>query len=144
MLSEFELALSRLHGLNKTSNGYDAICPCHDDKHQSLSIAEKEGQFLAYCHAGCSFESIIKALDLWPDSNNMKPVITDTYDYTDAEGLLLYQVVRYQPKGFKQRRPDGRGDWVWDLKGITPTLYHLPEVIEAIKEEKQVFFVEGE
>jgi hypothetical protein len=44
---------------------------------------------------------------------------------------LLFQVVRYLPKGFRQRRPDGKGGWIWDLDGVQPVLYRLPEVIKA-------------
>jgi len=44
-----------------------------------------------------------------------RATIVATYDYHDAAGKLLFQVVRYQPKGFKQRRPDGQGNWVWGL-----------------------------
>lgn len=39
--------------------------------------------------------------------------LVKTYDYTDERGQLLYQVCRYDPKDFKQRRPDGRGSWLW-------------------------------
>src|SRR3990167_3791982 len=127
-MTELETALSRLVGVRKIAGGFQAVCPCHDDKHQSLSISEKEGKFLAYCHAGCAFTNIVKALDLRPSGNNITPIITATYDYTDADGKLLYQVIRYQPKAFKQRRPDGKGGWIWDMKGITPTLYHSDEL----------------
>ena len=50
-------------------------------------------------------------------SRNDKPKgqIVATYDYTDADGNLLYQVVRYDPKDFRQRRPDGNGRWIWKL-----------------------------
>lgn len=48
--------------------------------------------------------------------------ITMTYDYTDAQGELLYQVVRQEwfadgkrKKTFLQRRPDGDGHWIWGL-----------------------------
>lgn len=40
-----------------------------------------------------------------------RPRIVATYDYTDEAGTLLYQSVRYDPKDFKQRRPDGKGGW---------------------------------
>ena len=147
-MSEYELALTRLKGLKKTSNGFDAICPCHDDKRQSLSIAEKDGQFLACCHAGCSFESIIKELDLPPQkkAEPIIPVITDTYDYKDALTGEPYQVVRYYPKDFKQRRPDGKGGWVWNKDGITPNLYmrDFLEIHVAEHPEKPIFIVEGE
>ena len=148
MTSELEVVLNRLAGVKKLSNGYQAKCPTHNDNHQSLSIkVSPEGKLLLYCHTGlpqCSFENIIKALDLQPNHIKNTPIITDPYDYTDAEGELLYQVVRYQPKAFKQRRPDDNGGWIWDLNGITPTLYHLPEVTQAIADDKLVFIVEGE
>ncbi len=147
MTSEIELALSRLEGVKKIQGGWQAKCPCHDDKHQSLSVAEKDSKIMLFCHAGCAFESIIKALDLLPDRNKdapIIPVITNTYDYTDAEGELIYQVVRYNPKNFKQRRPDGSGGWIWDLKGVTPTIYCLPEVLQAISNNKLIWIVEGE
>ena len=31
------------------------------------------------------------------------------YPYSDEHGTLLYEVVRFEPKSFAQRRPDGRG-----------------------------------
>jgi hypothetical protein len=34
--------------------------------------------------------------------------IVDISDYPDENGELLFQVVRYEPKDFRQRRPDGR------------------------------------
>src|SRR5690348_14558660 len=38
-----------------------------------------------------------------------------TYDYTDENGKLLFQVVRKVPKTFVQRRPDGADGWVWKM-----------------------------
>jgi putative DNA primase/helicase len=45
-----------------------------------------------------------------------------------------------EPKDFRQRRPDGNGKWIWNLKGIQPVLYRLPEVIS----HDEVILVEGE
>ena len=144
-MTEFELALSRLDGVRKVGGGFMARCPCHKDLKQSLSVTEgKDGKALIYCHAGCEYSNIIKAMDLRRDRNNDTPVITAIYDYTDAEGKSLYQVVRFHPKNFKQRRYDEERGWVWNLNGIQPTLYHLPELIQAITEGKQMFIVEGE
>ncbi|HDY88690.1 MAG TPA: hypothetical protein ENH82_11350, partial [bacterium] len=67
------------------------------------------------------------------------PKITNTYDYTDAKGKLLYQVLRYEPKDFRQRAADGS----WSLKGITRVPYRLP-VLTAIKPGHYIFIVEGE
>jgi hypothetical protein len=70
--------------------------------------------------------------------------IVATYDYLDETGKLLFQVVRYDPKKFWQRRPDGRGGHVWDLDGVRRVLYRLPELIEAVSSGRVVFIVEGE
>jgi 5S rRNA maturation endonuclease (ribonuclease M5) len=52
------------------------------------------------------------------------------YDYTDENGARLYQVVRFEPKDFRQRRSDGNGGWVW--KGPErPVPYKLPELIAS-------------
>ncbi|KKS44571.1 MAG: hypothetical protein UV05_C0004G0006 [candidate division CPR1 bacterium GW2011_GWA2_42_17] len=40
--------------------------------------------------------------------------INKIYDYKDANGQLLFQVVRFEPKGFSQRRPFDDG-FVWGL-----------------------------
>ena len=39
--------------------------------------------------------------------------VVATYDYTDRDGKLLYQVLRLEPKSFRQRRPDGNGGHAW-------------------------------
>ena len=57
--------------------------------------------------------------------------IVETYDYTDERGELLYQTVRFKPKDFRQRRPNGRGGWEWDLQDVRLVPYRLPELIAA-------------
>ena len=62
------------------------------------------------------------------------------HDYTDAQGVLLFQVVRYAPKSFRQRRPDGKDGWIWSLEGVPRVLYNLPALLKA----EQVLICEGE
>ena len=131
-------------GARRSGSGFMAKCPAHDDRKPSLSIAERNGKVLFHCHAGCSQESVLDALKsraLWEQSAEQpaKPRIVHTYDYTDENGRLLYQIVRYEPKNFKQRRPDGTGGWVW-RKHPRQVLFHLPKVLQA----PIVFVVEGE
>jgi 5S rRNA maturation endonuclease (ribonuclease M5)/KaiC/GvpD/RAD55 family RecA-like ATPase len=70
--------------------------------------------------------------------------IVATYDYVDERGEALFQVVRFEPKDFRQRRSDGKDDWIWNLDGVRRVLYRLPELIETIANDHVVFVVEGE
>jgi hypothetical protein len=55
-----------------------------------------------------------------------------TYDYVAADGTLLYQVLRYEPKIFRQRRPDGCGGWITHkvFDGIPRIPYRLPDLLK--------------
>jgi 5S rRNA maturation endonuclease (ribonuclease M5) len=74
----------------------------------------------------------------------MQRTIVAEYDYVDEAGALLFQCVRYQPKDFRQRRPDGRGGWLWKLDKTRRVLYQLPKVIAAVKANETIYIVEGE
>jgi hypothetical protein len=57
---------------------------------------------------------------------------------------VLFEVVRFKdPKDFRQRRPLGNGIYAWDLKGVTPILYKLPDLLAADPAEI-VWIPEGE
>lgn len=71
----------------------------------------------------------------------------DTWDYHDADGTVIYQVVRFEKQGEKhyyQRTPNSRGDWVKGLNGVTPTLYRLPDVLRAAAAGETIYIAEGE
>lgn len=70
--------------------------------------------------------------------------IVGTYAYTDENGDTLFEVVRFHPKDFRQRRPDGQGGHVWNLKGVRLVPYRLPELIDDLAQDRAVFVVEGE
>jgi 5S rRNA maturation endonuclease (ribonuclease M5) len=70
--------------------------------------------------------------------------IVATYPYQDEEGRELFQVVRFEPKEFRQRRPDGNGGYNWKLGDVRRVLYRLPELLEALALEQTIFVVEGE
>jgi Protein of unknown function (DUF3631) len=70
--------------------------------------------------------------------------IVATYDYADESGAPLFQVVRFAPKDFRQRRPNGKGGWTWSLGKTRRVLYRLPEVRDAVARGRLVVIVEGE
>ena len=137
----------------KPGSSGPAHCPAHDDGAPSLSVGERGGKILVHCHAGCSQDAVISALrarGLWPAgraavrTSRGSPRVAATYDYVDEEGQLLFQVVRFEPKAFRQRRPDGQGGWVWNTDGVRRVLYRLPEVLAAVREGREVWITEGE
>jgi 5S rRNA maturation endonuclease (ribonuclease M5) len=64
------------------------------------------------------------------------------YNYTDETGGFLFQVVRLQPKGFRQRRREENGDWTWGVGNTRRVLYRLPEVLSP--DAKSILICEGE
>ena len=118
----------------KTSSGWDVSCPGHDDKRNpDLGVCEgQDGRILLKCRSGgCSTEAIVAALglelrDLFPNSTAKRRQVA-TYSYESVDGEPLFQVVRFEPKDFRQRRRvDGR--WVWNLGDVKRVLYRAPNV----------------
>ncbi len=144
-----EEVVSRLKNpIRKSNGGYMAFCPTHPDDHRSLSIDRSdEGGVLLKCFAnsGCTQRGILKSLGFIDEPIEKKKIVA-TYDYTDENGNLIYQTVRYFPKDFRHRRPDPKDKtkWIWDLKGVEHLLYNLPALVLALSEAKTVFIVEGE
>lgn len=63
------------------------------------------------------------------------------YAYRDENGDVLFEVVRFEPKSFAQRRPDGQGGWVWGLDGVRRVPYRLPQLLGTAG---PVYVTEGE
>jgi len=108
---------------------------------------------VARCHAGsgCAIEDIVAALgmttrDLFDEPIEKRPErrIAATYQYTDEVGTVLYEVVRHEPKDFRQRRPDGHGGW--DLEARRRPTCPVPpaRLIAGIKAGLWVVIAEGE
>jgi hypothetical protein len=68
------------------------------------------------------------------------------YQYKDLAGNIVHETVRYKnPKHFNQRRPNGKGRYIWKevFEGIKPILYKLSELCAADLSQL-AFIVEGE
>lgn len=140
MKANIDDIIPQLNKVKRSGSGYVACCPAHEDKHPSLSITPlEEGEVLVNCHAGCTFEEIANQLNLPKPEKEGKDIL-EIYDYQDASGNLVYQVVRFWPKNFKQRQADG----TWGLGGVERLPYRLPQVRKAVEAGRRVFLVEGE
>ena len=146
MTPAFSEALALLSPRQK-GRGFVAKCPAHEDANPSLNIDDAGDKIVLFCHGGCSTTEVVSAMglsmtDLFEPDTTASPerVETDYYDYRSEDGKLLFQVVRFRPKGFTQRRPLPGGLWAYDLDGVDRVIYRLPEVIAA----DEVIIVEGE
>jgi len=70
--------------------------------------------------------------------------VAEVYAYCDTDGTVLYESVRYDPKGFSQRVPLGDGRYAYKLNGVRRVPYQLPELRAAIDAGRTSFVVEGE
>ena len=133
--------LSRLRGVKGGRGQWTALCPAHNDTHNSLSISTgQDGRILFNCHAGCSVDAIAGALglsvkDLFEDKpqGQEKPKIEAVYTYPTGA-----QKLRKTDKSFSWRRPDGKGGWIYNRQGVPHSLYIAGELSGA------VFVCEGE
>ena len=161
--------LYRDHGTNETGNSFGFLVDI-------LGLSKKEA---AEAIKGGSFTSLnvppapVKA----PPSPtkaakpHVRSTIVKTYAYKDADFRLLFEVVRFNPKRFAQRRRDAEtGKWIWGLSAggyslsetghytkvkngatperefpnVEPILYHLPELLASRQYDLPVYLVEGE
>jgi AAA domain/CHC2 zinc finger len=135
-----EGVLGRLEGVRRNGVGWMALCPAHADKNPSLSVKEENGRILIHCFAGCASDIVLSQIGMKISDLGIVEQVVAVYDYTDEGGHSLFQVVRYHPKSFKQRKPDGRGGWTWNLNGVRRVVYRLSEVLHS----GSVMIVEGE
>lgn len=77
--------------------------------------------------------------------------LTNTYSYFDADGDLVFQVLRFVNeegrKEFRQRVPDETADggWKYSTRHLTERpLYRLPEILKAVSEGRVIYIAEGE
>jgi hypothetical protein len=157
----------RLPRLKQRGPEWRGPCPIHQGTRDSFAVDPKSGRW--NCHSTCGRGGDILALEEAlvrvdfktaraevfrivgrPETLNgnngrrgsARGHVTATYDYTDEDGRLLYQAVRMDPKDFRQRQPDGKGGWVWNIGGVRLVLYHLPSLVRRSTET--VFICEGE
>jgi hypothetical protein len=118
-------------------------CPAHEDRRSSLSVGRGEqSKLLLHCHVGCSLADVLAAAGLTHadlhgrlngHTSQRREIV---YCYHDEQGNHLYDVVRFPPKSFRQRRADGS----WNMDGVRRVVYRLPE----LRGQTTVFVAEGE
>jgi hypothetical protein len=125
---------------------YVCWCPFHPDgkgkpPHQPNLFVSERGFYCHACGAKGSLVQLAEKLGVQTKAAGNDPEAI--YDYCDENGTLLFQVIRFRGKRFRQRRPDGKDGWIWDLKSVRRVPYRLPELFTAPPDET-VYIVEGE
>jgi hypothetical protein len=166
-MSAAAMIAKALNGRPAMGSGYLCRCPVathgrrRGDRNPSLLVRDSAFSLLVHCWAGCDRQDVIEELrrrqllgnfatppepgkQNGSGSNASGRRIVATYDYQDERGDMLFQVIRYEPKDFRQRRRDTDGRWLWSLEGVRRVPYRLPELIEAIANKHPVVIVEGE
>lgn len=140
---DYGAVLSRLERLRPSPRPgtWTARCPVHEDRSPSLSLwLGRDGRLMANCWAcRAGWRAVVRALGTAPGQwfppregrPEARPVIAAAYTYRAEDGAVLYQQVRFVPKAFRYRRPDGRGGWLWGLGDVEPVPYRLPELLAA-------------
>ena len=146
-----ELAAVLSGATRRNDHWWEARCPAHDDQKPSLNFRDGDQGLILKCHAGCTRRQILAAVErknphLASSRDRTSPSapsnLVATYPYRDGNGTLLYEVVRYEPKGFRQRQPDDQGGWIWHIQGVRRVLYRLPELQTLAR--GYVLILEGE
>lgn len=154
--TEISLDVSRLENVKRHQDGsIRAACPaCRangSDKSGDHLLIQPSGKFGCATNPsdGTHRKEIFALVGIKPAGSthrNGTSRIVATYDYTDEHGNLLYQSVRYEPKDFKQRRPDATAPdgWTWSTKGVRRVLHRLPEVLRDVQRRLPIVVCEGE
>jgi 5S rRNA maturation endonuclease (ribonuclease M5) len=151
IITRIEAALLARDGTRK-GDEIEFRCLEHEDNHPSAYFNVAKGCFKCHgCGAKGGWKKLAEALDIETQPNRgehgrqqkAERRIVATYDYRDENGTLLFQVARFEPKDFRQRRPGDNGEWIWNLEGVRRVLFHTPELTTA-STAQLVFVVEGE
>lgn len=149
ILSAFERVTGRAAKVTGP-NKWRLLCPGHDDHDPSLDLKVAGDRVLLVCRShGChrDLDSLLDRVKLRPadlflrsgDGHDSARQIVAVYDFVDERGSLLFQEVRFAPKDFKLRRPDGKGGFTWTLGDVRRVVYRLNELAE----QRRLFLVEG-
>lgn len=68
----------------------------------------------------------------------------EAYPYVDEYGSVLFEVVRFEPKAFRQRSLNAAGSPTWGLGSVRRVPYRLPRVLSALRAREHIWLVEGE
>lgn len=163
----------RLVKARRTGAGWSACCPAHEDRTPSLSINDGESGVVVRCHAGCTQDAVLMALESQgidirrPKTNGHADVslLLSLESLSAAKGITLetlrengvedapqggvafqYYAAGGERAGVKYRKYLGGGSdrgFTWE-RGSKPCLYGLWRLERDFANDGRVILCEGE
>lgn len=163
---QFNDHVSRVKVKSRHGNKVQAFCPCHNDKHASLTMTMGRKCTLIYDHAGCCKEDIVQAMgmqmrdlfyDTEPRSPNWKAYVEGrekrkieaVYNYVSINGSYAFTKIRCEGKKILYGRMEN-DRFIYGLPRDTPRKSYkaiygsLQAINKAIAENRPIFIPEGE
>ena len=163
---QFNDHVSRVKVKSRHGNKVQAFCPCHNDKHASLTMTMGRKCTLIYDHAGCCKEDIVQAMgmqmrDLFYDTEPRSPNwrayvegreqrrIESVYNYVSINGAYAFTKIRCEGKKILYGRMEN-DRFIYGLPRDTPRKSYkaiygsLQAINKAIAENRPIFIPEGE
>ena len=163
---QFNDHVSRVKVKSRHGNKVQAFCPCHNDKHASLTMTMGRKCTLIYDHAGCCKEDIVQAMgmqmrDLFYDTEPRSPNwrayvegrerrrIESVYNYVSINGAYAFTKIRCEGKKILYGRMEN-DRFIYGLSRDTPRKSYkaiygsLQAINKAIAENRPIFIPEGE
>ncbi len=163
---QFNDHVSRVKVKSRHGNKVQAFCPCHNDKHASLTMTMGRKCTLIYDHAGCYKEDIVQAMgmqmrDLFYDTEPRSPNwrayvegreqrrIESVYNYVSINGAYAFTKIRCEGKKILYGRMEN-DRFIYGLPRDTPRKSYkaiygsLQAINKAIAENRPIFIPEGE
>ena len=128
---------TRCYGFRSGNGGYGR---CTRDEHAGNLPMDQTTEAYVHrligdCNCGTRHDP---TLPMQANGEHEPRRIVATFDYTDETGRMLFQTVKYEPKTFRQRQPDGDG-WKWTTAGVRLVPYRLPALMDQTREDRTVF-----
>ena len=140
-------------GFTRGRSGWRTRCPACREEAATLFIRQTDdGALLLRCRTGCAPATIVQACGLRPEYFPLCPIAwrgrATAYAYHDAQGALLFHVLRFEDNPWDQnvalRLADGRYGYLGHLPPVPHVLYRLPEVRRAAQAGVTVYLVRSE
>jgi DNA primase len=91
-------------------------------------------------------KKVVAAEYCYEDETGALAFVVERVEYQNLDGTFVLTKDQKRKKTFRRRRPDPDrpGTWLWNVNGVPILPYRLPELTEAVANERKIVIAEGE